>query len=217
MKEYDAYLFDADGTLIDTRELIYQSFVHMAREMEIPEPIRTSVDVTTGLPLQAQLRAIFGQQRPDEFYENATKAYVDHMMVSYREYLKPFPGVEEGLAMLADMGKKLAVVTSRKRHTLELFLEEVGIRRFFTVLVTPEDTEKHKPHPDPAILAMRSLEVEPSVTVFVGDSEFDLICGKSAGTAVTYVAWGKMDYRTWKVKPEYIAVQFSDLLPPNKV
>lgn len=216
MKEYDAYLFDADGTLLDTRELIYRSFVHTARELEVPCPSRELVDAKTGIPLVRQLREVFGGAFPDDFYDRAGRVYVDHMMVVYRDYLDTFPGVHDGLAVLADMGKKLAVVTSRKRNTLTLFLEALDLARFFTVLVTPEDTPRHKPDPDPALLAMRTLEVEPAGTVFVGDAEYDMSCGKAAGTDVCYVQWGGMDYRNWPVRPDFVARTFHDLLPEGK-
>lgn len=216
MKEFDAYLFDADGTILDTHELIYQSFVLMTKELNVPTPERALVESKTGIPLQAQLREVLGYDHPTRFYEDANRSYVDHMLAIYEDYLGAFPGVHEGLAALAAMDKKLAVVTSRKRNTLELFLDVVGLRRFFSVLVTPEDTERHKPEPEPALLAMESLGARPETTVFVGDAEYDVRCGKAAGTATAYVEWGGMDYRGWAVRPDFIARRFADLLPEGK-
>ncbi|MCL2001351.1 MAG: HAD-IA family hydrolase [Planctomycetes bacterium] len=213
MREFDAYLFDADGTIIDTRELICRCFVYMGKVMEVRLPSRPEIEATIGLPVQRQVRDFLGWGRPDAYYAEAIRAYGEHMMKIYPEFLGIFPGVAEGLAELTRRGKKLAVVTSRGRSSLTLYLETMGIARFFPVLVTPDDTEKHKPDPAPAIFAMKLLAAEPGSTVFVGDAEFDIRCGKAAGTATAYVEWGGMDYQKWPVQPDFTAKTFAELLP----
>lgn len=128
-------------------------------------------------------------------------------------YLGVFPGVREGLAALRDMGKKLAVVSSRNRNTLFPFLDVLELSGYFPVIVCADDTEKHKPHPEPAIRGLELLDAAASASVFVGDAEFDMACGKGAGMDVAYVAWGGMDYSAWPVKPDFAAAVFRDLLP----
>lgn len=213
MKEYDVYLFDADGTIIDTRELIYQSYVAMGEAIDIALPSRERVAATTGLPVRRQLRELLGWNHDEAFYDRAAQAYQTHMMGIYRDYLRAFPGVAEGLAELAGRGKRLAVVTSRRRRSLEHFLGAVGLNEFFPVKITPEDTDLHKPDPEPALLAMRLLEADPRRTVFVGDAEFDIRCGRAAGTATAFVTWGGMDWRDWPEQPDFVAERFEDLLP----
>ncbi len=213
MREFDAYLFDADGTIIDTRELIYRSFVHMGEAMGVTLPSRPEIEATVGLPVQRQVRDFLGWDKPEEYYAEATRVYSDHMMEIYPDLLAVFPGVVDGLAELTRRGKKLAVVTSRRRHSLDLYLREVGLAAFFPVLVTPDDTERHKPDPDPAFLAMKLLGAEPGSTVFVGDAEFDIRCGNAAGTATAYVEWGGMEYKKWPVQPDFVAKNFAALLP----
>ncbi|MCC8189502.1 MAG: HAD family hydrolase [Planctomycetes bacterium] len=216
MKEYDAYLFDADGTIMDTRELIYQCFAHVGRTQAVPVPDRAFVNSKTGLPVQTHLRELVGYDRPAEFYDQAIAAYTDHMQAIYRSHLATFPGVREGLAELAARGKKLAVVTSRRRASLELFLDALDLQDFFAVLVTPEDTERHKPDPAPAVFAMRRLAADPAGTVFIGDAEFDIRCGHAAGTETVYVAWGGVAYKTWPLQPDLVVHQFRELLPDGK-
>ena len=213
MKEYDAYLFDADGTLIDTRELICRSFAHMGETMGVEMPCRDYIESTIGLPVRTQTRDLLGPDREDEFYERAIKAYSDYMMDVYRDYLAAFPGVVDGLAELAERGKKLAVVTSRRRNSLELFMDTLGLSRFFSVVVTADDTATHKPDPEPAKLALKLLDADPAGAVFVGDAEFDVLCGKGAGTDAAFVVWGGMDHTQWKTQPDFVAESFGDLLP----
>ena len=216
MKEYDAYLFDADGTIINTRELIYRCFVHAGEKVRVAIPSREFVNSKTGLPVGTHLRELIGYDHPEELYEEAIRHYVDYQLTVFPDYLEAFPGVVEGLAALRGMGKKLAVVTSRRRHSLVTFLDALKIKEYFDVLVTPEDTEKHKPDPAPALFALRALGAEPSRAIFIGDAEFDIRSGNAAGTATAYVDWGGEEYTKWPVRPDFVAHEFRDLLPDGK-
>lgn len=216
MKEYDAYLFDADGTLIDTRELIYRSFVHMTEAMRLPAPARAEVDAMIGLPMGPQLERFIGPGGNAKLYAEGLEIYNEFHMAAYHRYLGIFPGVREGLAALRDLGKKLIVVTSRSRRTLVPFMETVEIAEFFPLAITSDDCEKHKPHPEPALRGLEAVDADASTSVFIGDAEFDMCCGKEAGMDVVYVDWGGMDYAAWPVKPDFVAKTFADLLPDSE-
>ena len=213
MKEYAAYLFDADGTLIDTRELIYQSFLHMTRTMSLPDPDKAVLNAMIGLPMPPQIEYFVGIGKPKEEYAKGLKIYQEYHINAYPRYLGIFPGVKDGLAALQDMGKKMTVVTSRSRRSLLKFMDVLGIADFFPDVVAADDCEKHKPHPEPAIRGLELLDADASASVFIGDAEFDMVCGKEAGMDVAYVAWGGMDYANWPVKPDFTANTFGDLLP----
>jgi haloacid dehalogenase superfamily, subfamily IA, variant 1 with third motif having Dx(3-4)D or Dx(3-4)E len=216
MKEYVAYMFDADGTIIDTRELIYQSFLHMTKTLGLPDPDRVLVDSLIGLPMPPQLVKLIGPGKPQSAYDEGYAIYSEFHMDKYRDYLGVFPGVKEGLAKLQGLGKKLAVVSSRKGRTLIPFLEAMDIAKFFPVIVSATETEKHKPDPEPALLALKLLEVSAAESVFVGDAIFDMQCAKGANMETAYVEWGGMDYRDWPVQPDFVARTFADLLPEGK-
>lgn len=213
MKEYKAYLFDADGTLIDTRELIYRSFVYMTGVLGVVPPDRKTLNSTIGLPIRTQLKDFLGEGKSEKDLDDAHAVYNEFHLREYPNFLKSFPGIAEGLTKLRDMGKMLAVVSSRGSKTLVPFLEAVGIAHFFPVVVTSDDTVRHKPNPDPALLCLERLGAEARDAVLVGDAEFDMACGKAAGMDVAYVAWGGMNYDNWPVKPDFAAQTFQDLLP----
>ncbi len=105
MKEYEAYLFDADGTLIDTKELIYQSFKHMTTALGVPSPDRRQVYALVGLPMRPQIEIFCGSGRGEDYYAEAYAIYQTFHMREYHRYLGVFPGVREGLAALQDLGK----------------------------------------------------------------------------------------------------------------
>ena len=216
MKEYDFYLFDADGTLIDTRELIFQSFSYMTDVMGLPRPDRIVVDSLIGLPMLPQLERFIGPGKGDATYVKGHEIYQEFHVREHRRYLGIFPGIKKGLSTLRAMGKKLAVVSSRGTSTLIPFLEAMEIREFFPILVSADDTKKHKPHPEPALHCLQLMQGNAGKSVFIGDAQFDMSCGNAAGMDTAYVEWGGMDYSQWPVKPDFVAKVFADLLPDNR-
>lgn len=213
MKEYKGYLFDADGTLLDTKGPILAAFAEMGRQMGEEMPPPTVMASTIGIPLYRQLRTFYGDDRDEAFYEKAGRIYGDALMSNYEDTLRLFPGVMTGLRELREMGKKLAVVTSRRILSLEIFLEKMAIAPYFDLLVTPENTEQHKPNPEPAFYAARQLNLEPADCVFIGDAVFDIMCGKSAGMDGVLVSWGGNEPSDWEVQPDLVVDRFEELLP----
>jgi pyrophosphatase PpaX len=210
MKDYDAYLFDADGTIIDTREMINSAYMSMADALGVTLT-RQSIQETIGLPVDAQMRAILGGDHDADFYARGKAVYSDCLMRHYRDELKTFPGVVDGLRGLKARGKKLAVVTSRRLESLAPFLDAVGMGGMFQLYVTPESTPRHKPDPQPALFAMEKLGAGPDQCLFVGDATFDIECGHAAGMDTALVAWG-MPCDGWAVKPDYVIKDVSEFL-----
>ena len=214
MKEYDAYLFDADGTLIDTKELILRSFLHMGEVLGAafpPELAHGSI----GLPVMTQMRLLLGEGKEEAYYEHARDVYNTHLLAHADEYVRAFPGAVEVVGELHRRGKKLAVVTSRRSGSTHTLLRQTGLEQFFSEFVTPECTERHKPHPEPALLALEKLNAKPGETVFIGDAIFDIQCGHAAGTATAFVIWGGMNPAGWEIQPDWTAERFDDLLPDD--
>jgi pyrophosphatase PpaX len=182
---YPIVLFDLDGTLIDSGAMILASFRHATRtvlEREIPDE---------------ELAALVGGMNIHEQMRTLDPARVDELVRTYREHNEPlhadlqaFPGVEDLLAKLSAQGRKLAVVTSKRRRTVDLAFAVLPIERFFDVVVTSGDTERHKPHPEPVLYALERLAADGARAAFVGDSPFDVRAGKAAGVFTVGVSWG---------------------------
>jgi pyrophosphatase PpaX len=110
--------------------------------------------------------------------------------------LEPCSGVLDALASLHAEGRQLGVVTAKRRATLELAFEVLpDLRRFFDVTVAAEDTARHKPNPEPLLLALAELGADGDGAAYVGDSPFDLQAAKAAGIGSIAVTWGRIHSR----------------------
>lgn len=215
MKNYSHYLFDADGTLIDTTELIYQCFIYTCKKFGNKEVSRAEVIKNIGLTLRSQMEVYFGPLGEERFSE-MTGEHMKYQLSIYPHYLKLFPTVLEGLTLLRDRGRHCGIVTSRRRQTLELYLKKTGIFDFFEVYVTPENTKKHKPEPEPVLEALSLFKIaDKSIVLMVGDSEFDIECGFRAGVDTAFVNWSHNDSMSFRYKPTQVIDDFMQLCSPT--
>ncbi|GIM30476.1 pyrophosphatase PpaX [Clostridium polyendosporum] len=194
-----AVLFDLDGTLIDTNELIFNSFSHAFKSvlnMELP---------------QKEITTMFG--RPLKYsFEKYTQDKLEEMIHSYRSYNEErhdnmcfaFDGVKDMLGKLKEMGIKLAVVTSKRKVLAERGMKIAGIYEMFDIIVSPENTEKHKPEGEPALKACELLGVLPEEALMVGDSHLDILCGQNAGCKTCGVKYTTLQIKELEArKPDF--------------
>lgn len=182
---YDPVIFDLDGTVVDTVDLIRSSFRH-ASEVVLGRALPDEVLMAhVGQPLMEQM-VLLSPEHAQELYD----AYRDHNHRVHDELIREYEGVEEALAGLKEAGKRLALVTSKSAYTTEMAFRAVGLHRYFDVIVTADDTTEHKPRPTPILLALERLGAGPEGAIYVGDSPFDVEAGRAAGTATAAVTWG---------------------------
>jgi len=134
-----------------------------------------------------------------EHMRSLDEGLADELVRVYREHNEPlhdeleaFPGVEDLLETLSAEGRRLGVVTAKRRRTVDLAFAVLPIEHYFEVVVTTESTERHKPHPDPVLHAVAKLGAATDETAFVGDSPWDVQAGKAAGVFTVAVSWGKI-------------------------
>ncbi len=210
MRDYTYYLFDADGTLFDTTELIYQCFVYSLDKFGNIKKPKEEIIKSIGRTLRSQFEIHLGPLS-DEQYDEIQKEHMRFQLSIYKDYLKSFPGVTPGLATLKKRNKRLAIVTSRKINSLSVFLKETEIFDYFEVIITPDETEKHKPEPEPALKAMSLLGAVSEQSIFIGDSLFDIQCGKNAGIDTAFMTYSKTKSDQLEVKPTYLIKSLEDL------
>ena len=187
-------LFDLDGTLADTEELITRSHLHaLAQELPSFPATREATRPWLGEPLQATYERL----------APADPALVARLIAAYRDFneaqhdalIREVPGMRAAIARLASAGVQLAVVTSKRTATALRGLDACGLRAHFPVVVGVEQVAQHKPHPAPALEALRRLGAAPGTHVaFVGDAPSDVACGHAAGCGASIaVEWSALE------------------------
>ncbi|EGL14466.1 MULTISPECIES: pyrophosphatase PpaX [Paenibacillus] len=178
-------LFDLDGTILDTNELIIQSFLH-ALEGKTPELFtRDNIIPHMGRPLIEQLQFFSGL---DEVTDLLT-LYRSYNLKHHDELVRPFPYVKEVLAKLHAYGVKIGVVTSKIRLTTMLGLELCELLPYIQSIVTVDDVTNAKPDPEGIRKALHELGSTAEEAVMVGDSHYDIEAAKAAGVEAVAVNW----------------------------
>jgi pyrophosphatase PpaX len=203
-------LFDLDGTLIDSGAMILASMRHAAEtvlERRIPdEELMAAVG---GPGLVAQMRSL----DPDHA-EELVRVYREHNEPLHEE-LQACVGVLEVLPELTRRGARLGIVTAKRLPAVRLAFDVIPqLERYFDVVVGAEDTERHKPHPDPILEALERLDAEPPDGAYVGDSPFDVQAAKAAGVLAVAVTWGRIhdEERLAREQPDAIVHTAEELL-----
>ena len=189
-------LFDLDGTVIDSGGIILASMRHAATTVlgrDVPdEQLMAAVG---GPGLEHQMRELDPER-------------VDELITAYRTHNEPLhdtlvccPGMDEALERLRDEGRRLGIVTAKRRATVELAFAHVPFGHLFDVVVGGDETARHKPDPQPLELALARLHVGPEGAAYVGDSPFDIAAGKAAGVFTVGVTWGGIHARD-RLEPE---------------
>ena len=205
-----AVLFDLDGTLIDSIDLIVNSARHAFEKCGHPMPTREEWIADLGLPL----RAMFGRFIADD-------AKMDELVAGYREYqlanhdrlVRPYEEVTSTLQALRGRGHELAVVTSKSEPLAKRGLAHVGLEGFFDVIVGLESCTRHKPDPEPVRTALDRLGIDPEAAAFVGDSPHDMVAGRAAGVTTVAALWGPFSrVQLAGSEPDYYIGRMSELL-----
>lgn len=180
-----AVLFDFDGTIMDTNEVIINSWQHTFRSLKGKEADVNLLLGTFGEPLEISIDKML----PEFSRDDAMRIYREYQYCNFKGLISLFPGVVEVLRELKEKDIKTAIVTSRLRRTTMEGIEKFDLHDFFDTVVTMEDTKKHKPDAEPAFEALRRLDIEAERAIMVGDSKFDIMCARNAGVKSVLVDW----------------------------
>ena len=195
-------LFDFDGTLVDTTELIYQSMRHASGEVLGREISREILMANVGQPLPRQME-LLDAEHADALLES----YRLHNEANHDALIEEFPGVKEALARLRSAGIKVAVVTSKRRFSVEMALKAFpGLGDVVDQWVTMEDTTEHKPGPEPLLKGLELLgNIPREEAAYVGDSPFDVAAARAAGVKSVAVSWGAFSEDTLRAaEPDHL-------------
>jgi pyrophosphatase PpaX len=187
---FPVVLFDLDGTVVDSGSIILASMRHATREVLGRDFGDAELMQAVGGPgLEAQME-VFAPERVDDL----VRVYRAHNEPLHDE-LEACAGMEDVLLRLHEQGHRLGIVTAKRRSTVELAFARVPIAHLFETVVGGDETQKHKPDPEPLLLAAERMNARPAETAYVGDSPFDIRAAKAAGMHAIAVTWGRIHDR----------------------
>lgn len=187
-----AIIFDFDGTLGDTNQLVIDSWQFAYRTFKGREEDVAKIIQSFGEPLIDTIKKEFPDRNPDE----VAAAYRGFQLERYQAAVQLFPAMGELVARLHQAGLRLALATSRYRRTTMIALDKFNLTRYFDAIVTCEDTKSHKPNPEPVLRSLELLGEGPQDAIMIGDSILDIRCAHQAGVDAGLVGW------SLTVKPE---------------
>ncbi len=206
---FPGILFDFDGTLVDSIELILESYRHT---MRVHRGNAMSDELWLeglGKPLRVQFRMFTDDP-----------AEVEAMIATYREWnlanhdrmVTPYPGARDTVIRLKDNGARLGIVTSKNLGGLKRGLDLIGLAGYFDVLMTSDMMEASKPDPAPVHAALERIGVSAKDALMVGDSPHDIAAGRNAGAKTAACLWGPFDRkRLTEERPDFWLSTFADL------
>ncbi len=205
------YIFDFDGTLMDTSSVILSTIKATIKDMQLPDKTEEECRSIIGIRTDEAGRYLY----PDLDISNAEFAKV--FRANYERLQKdaketPFPGVIETLKTLKEEGHRLAVASSRRLASLNDYLDKLGIKDWFDMIVGADSVTKGKPNPEPVLTILNALNWNADDTLVVGDADVDIMMGNAAGCKTCAVTYGNGSIASLKAAdPYYIIDNFKEL------
>jgi pyrophosphatase PpaX len=180
-------LFDLDGTLLDSIELILSSARYAFQKMEREWISDAEWRAGIGIPLPT----IFCRYASDETEAAAfLAAFREYQLPNHDRLIRCYDDVVDTVKLLHGRGHDLAIVTSKSDALAMRGLVHVGLARYMDTIIGCDSSKRHKPHPEPVRLALHRLDCRPEDAIFVGDSVHDLLAGNAAGVRTVGALWG---------------------------
>ncbi|UJF15489.1 pyrophosphatase PpaX [Jeotgalibaca sp. MA1X17-3] len=186
MKKINTILFDFDGTLADSNELISESHFRVVDEYFPGRFQRDNMQSFNG-PSLVDIYTHLDNERKEEMMEK----YRNHMMSMHDDTIKMFPGIKEMLEVIHEKGIKVGIVSAKRKDILEQGVQVLGIAPYVDVVIGFGDYQNSKPNPESVLLALEKLNSSADTAMMVGDNFHDIEAGNSAGTQSVFVEWSE--------------------------
>lgn len=211
MSKITTVLFDFDGTIMNTNDIIIQSWQHTFRTLTGKEAPVDEIIRTFGEPLEYTL----AQKFPDVPVEESIQIYRGFHHDYFEDLIELFPGMAELMEELQKRGYKMGLVTSRLKQTAMQGVRKFGLEKYFDYILTADDTDKHKPDPAPINITLERMGSKAEESIMIGDTMFDILCARNAGVPSVLVGWAVAvteEEKTGPDAPDYIVAEAEDIL-----
>jgi HAD superfamily hydrolase (TIGR01662 family) len=203
------FLFDLDGTLIDSPPIILETF----QEIFLKHFKDISLDHKT-------LTTFLGKTLFKTFKEyTEDDKFVDQLVIEYRnlseqkvkEKLSSYPTAIETLKTLKSFGHNIGIVTSKMNYVAKKHLEITGLLSYVDLIIGYEDVKEHKPNPEGLLIAMKHFNANKNDTIYVGDHENDILAAKKANIKAVLVFNSLRLLESLKAEPDLVINSLFDL------
>jgi len=202
----DTVLYDFDGTIMDTNDVIIGSWQHVYKTLRGQEGDLTYILSTFGEPLEYSMETSF----PEVSKEESVKIYRDWQKEHFLDMIHLFPGVEEMLAEVKARGYRTGIATSRLSESLHRALSHFDLYKYFDAIVAVEDIEEAKPAPDTIYKVLDKLNARSENAIMMGDSRLDILCARNAGVPSVLVGWSAT--LAGKTKEDFVPGEAPDFI-----
>lgn len=182
-----AVLFDLDGTLIDSVDLICRSWRHALAKFGLGQLPDSSFLSQMGRPLEGVMHDLLGGESQ---VAQMAACYREYQHLVHDRYLRVYDGVHTAIQHLAKTEMQLGVVTSKPVAIARRGLEFASLEGFFSVVIGADSVSRHKPEPDPVLAGLAALGIDATKAAYVGDAPVDVLAGNAAGTRTVACLWG---------------------------
>lgn len=186
------YIFDLDGTLLDTLQDLKASTNHALRSHGLPERTTEEVRQFVGNGVRKLIERAVPENTPQEVLEAVFADFRKHYMDHCLDATAPYPGIIDMLRRLKAQGKRMAIVSNKLDPAVKE-LNERFFKEYIDLAVGESDTVRRKPAPDMVNTILQTLSITKEEMVYVGDSEVDLQTARNAGVRCISVLWGFRD------------------------
>ena len=191
MKKVDTILFDFDGTLFDTDELVTQSFRYSLQHYGLTKISDERIRSTFGAVMEDIMQGFISEFHLNATVEELVSCYRDYHEKIFAQYIHPFEGITELLEKVSALGLKSGVLTSRKKRSAMRGIELFDYNKYFSAIQTEDDTVYAKPDPRAAYDILERMGSNAESSIIVGDTAYDILCGKNAGAITALALWGR--------------------------
>lgn len=205
MKLFDGIIFDVDGTLAETHELIFASFNHVAEKYLNKRLTNEEI-----IALFGPTEDVILKEWMKGDYESARKDYFEFYESKHREMAEIFPGLRDAVSIIKEHNIPLGIFTGKGRDSAEITLKSIGLYDQFDMILSGDDVDEFKPSPDGINRFIKQYNLKPERVLMVGDAIHDVMASESAGVKCALVLWDeysrnrcrecKTDYRFYTVE-----------------
>jgi len=194
-------IFDMDGTLTQTNQLIYDAFNDIAVRFQGRTYSPEAITAMFGPPEEGALLTIAGEDRIDE----AMHEYLKFYRARHNDLARLYPGILDLLIWLKQRGVRLALFTGKGIHTTTITMEMFGLKPYFDFVVTGNDVVNHKPSSEGIRKILDHFSLSPDDVLMVGDSPSDVKASHEAGVRIAAVLWDSYSKeKVLQLKTDYV-------------